>query len=144
MVGSCVHHLLCFNGNILGISGIYSATVRRILGAAGGKEVVRKQPARILNGTANGTANGVRGKDEKQANGAVESTTDNGNWKIAFTAGLFAGGLLLRILRRYLETKLGIPLFEDVAVNALSASPLMAFIGGAIVGLGTKVFRPIQ
>ena len=64
----------------------------------------------------------------------VESTVDSGNWKLAFTAGLFAGGLLLSVLRPYLESKLGIPLFEDVPLNVLSASPLMAFIGGAIVG----------
>lgn len=136
MVGSCVHHLLGFNGNVLGISGIYSATVRRVLLAAGGKEVVKKETTGLLNGKADG----VGRKDEKQENVAVESTADSGNWKPAFTAGLFAGGLLLRVLRPYLETKLGIPLFDDAAVNALSASPLVAFIGGAIVGLGTKVF----
>jgi hypothetical protein len=143
IVGSCVHHLLYFNGNVLGISGIYSASVRRILGVTGGKEV-RNEAARKQSGapdrTANGTADEVGNMDEiKATKGVNEPVSETGDWRLAFTAGLFAGGLLLRVLRPYLERKLGTPLFEDAAVKALSASPLVAFIGGALVGLGTKV-----
>lgn len=129
MLGSCVHHLLYFNGNVLGISGIYGTTVRSVLSLIGGKS---KEPEKKEIGTTNGTA----------ANGTVTTkreAEDGSNWKLVFTAGLLAGGFLLRLFRPYLERKLGIPLFDDAAVKALATSSAAAFFGGAVVGLGTKV-----
>jgi hypothetical protein len=129
MVGSCVHHLLYFNGNVLGISGVYGAGVRTVLGCLRGKEEPGKNIQKDQNGTTNGT--GIKGEEKYVSEGSY--------WKLAFTAGLLAGGFSLRIARPYLESKLGIPLFDDAAVAALVSSPIAAFIGGAIVGVGTKV-----
>jgi hypothetical protein len=113
----------------LGISGIYGASVRTILGCLRGKEAPGKSTQKDQNGTTN--VAGMKGEEKYLNEGSC--------WKLAFTAGLLAGGLVLRIARPYLERKLGIPLFDDAAVTALVSSPVAAFIGGAIVGVGTKV-----
>jgi len=133
MVGSGVYHLMYFNGNVLGISGIYAASVRTVLAWFGGKEGSKKeekeQPEAM---TGTGTGAGIKG-EEKLSEGA------DSYWKLAFTAGLLSGGLLLSVFRHSLERKLGIPIFEDAAAIALASSPVAAFIGGILVGVGTKV-----
>jgi len=133
MVGSGVYHLMYFNGNVLGISGIYAASVRTVLAWFGGKEGSKKEEKEQPETTI-GTGTGAEIKDEEKLSEGADSY-----WKLAFTAGLLSGGLLLSVFRRSLERKLGIPLFEDAAAIALASSPAAAFLGGILVGVGTKV-----
>jgi hypothetical protein len=133
MVGSGVYHLMYFNGNVLGISGIYAASVRTVLAWFGGKESPKKEE-KEPSGTTNATGDGAGIKGQEKLSEGADSF-----WKLAFTAGLLSGGLLLSVFRHSLEKKLGIPIFEDAAAIALASSPAAAFLGGILVGVGTKV-----
>lgn len=129
MLASSVYHLLYFNGNVLGISGIYRSTISQILGKV---EIIKST-----------LQQSVKTSEEAQADNNTsrsKSTRPNDErWKIAFTAGLVAGGFVLKIFRRSIEERLGTALFENKPLNVLAANPLKSFIIGALVGVGTKV-----
>ena len=71
------------------------------------------------------------------------SEADNDNWKLAFTAGLLSGGILLRLLRPVLERHLGVPIFDKAVIEGTSSTPLLTFLVGTLVGVGTKVISTV-
>jgi len=137
MLGSCVYHLLSFNGNVLGISGIYGTTIKQILSVVSKPKEVQKAdvPEAPTNyGTASDNTNSA---DQTPENVPISSS--GVDWHVAFTAGLFAAGAIQRIFRPKIEEYLGVPLFDDAYVGRGNGQPLAQFLSGLVVGVGTKV-----
>lgn len=128
MLGSSVYHLLYFNGNVLGISGIYSSTINQILNKAG---LVQSAQTVTSNGTESAKSNGQGPRPPK-----IDSDIEG--WKFAFTAGLITGGFVLRTFRSSIEKGLSTQIFEDRLFGSMGQNPLKTFVVGALVGIGTK------
>ena len=155
MLGSCVYHLLYFNGNVLGISGIYGSAISRAVSLVGlklsristsGKKTTTDTPANGNVHPHNDTAaDDVGVSDPLLANGSSspkkkEIVLEDGNWQIAFTLGLLAAGALLRAIRPYLERSLGAPIFDQSLGNKSSKwLSLSTFVVGLLIGVGTRV-----
>ena len=155
MLGSCVYHLLYFNGNVLGISGIYGSAISRAVSLVGlklsristpGKKTTADTPANGNVHPHNDTAaDDVCASDPLLANGSSspkkkEIVLEDGNWQIAFTLGLLAAGVLLRAIRPYLERSLGAPIFDQSLGNESSKwLSLSTFVVGLLIGVGTRV-----
>jgi len=155
MLASCVYHLLRFNGNVLGISGIYGAAISRAVSLVGlkfsristsGKKATADTPANGNVHRHNDTAADDFGaSDPLLANRSSspekkEIVIEDGNWQIAFTLGLLAAGVLLRAIRPYLERSLGALIFDQSLANESSKwSSLSIFVVGLLIGVGTRV-----
>jgi hypothetical protein len=150
MLGSCVYHLLYFNGNVLGISGIYGSAISRTVSLVGLKlsRISTSPTDTPANGHVhprNGTAaDDVGASDPLLANGSSskrkEIVFEDGNWQIAFTLGLLAAGVLLRAIRPYLERRLGAPIFDQSLSNESSKwLSLSSGVVGLLIGVGTRV-----
>ena len=143
MLGSCVYHLLYFNGNTLGVSGIYGSTLRKLFNIH--SHIVLSDATKA---TANTYDSAEQNADNVDVNPApndvddqkVQQDEDGDTWKPAFTAGLLLSGLLLRVLRPYIEKDLGVPIFDETFVNGqMFTSPFITLLVGFGVGIGTKV-----
>jgi len=156
MLGSCVYHLLYFNGHVLGISGIYGSAISRAVSLVGlklsristsGKKTTTDTPANGHVHPHNDPAadDDAAASDPLLANGISspskeEIVHEDGNWQIAFTLGLLAAGVLLRTIRPYLERSLGAPIFDQSFSNESSKwQPLSTFVVGLLIGVGTRV-----
>jgi hypothetical protein len=143
MLGSCVHHLLYYNGNILGISGIYTSTLSTISNALreNTSQIPPSESASKSSSVSNKVQGNVPGSDISPTpdNGGINKSNGNRWWKTAFTAGLLAGGGLLRVFGPNIERNLGISLFDPSSIQTLSKYPLATFLAGVLVGVGTKV-----
>jgi hypothetical protein len=155
MLGSCVYHLLYFNGNVLGISGIYGSAISRAVSLVGlklsqistlGKKTTTDTPANGNVHPHNDPAvDDLGASDPLLANGSSspkkeEIVLEDGNWQIAFTLGLLAAGVLLRAIRPYLERRLGAPIFDQSLGNESSKwLSLSTFVVGLLIGVGTRV-----
>jgi hypothetical protein len=143
MLGSSVHHLLYYNGNILGISGIYFSTLSAI------SKRLQENTSQIPRSESGSESSSLSNEVQQNVSRAeVRPAPDNGVnsksegirwWKIAFTAGLLVGGGLLRAFGPGIEKNLGISLFDHSSIQLLSKSLLATFLAGALVGVGTKV-----
>jgi hypothetical protein len=129
MIGSSVYHLLAFNGNILGVAGIYGSQVSRLLNAVRSVLDVKRIPKKTSNGS-----NNVANEGEPSTATANEHIED---WRFAFIAGLVFGGMILRVFCFDIERRLGVPIFEDSFIAG--KHPLETFLVGGLVGAGTKV-----
>jgi hypothetical protein len=147
MLASSVYHFLYFNGHVLGVSGIYGSSLSQVLSMAR-SEFSRSQPPRVVEPTARPISeteplisSSVNPTNESSttADGTNSPEPESNNWKLAFTAGLFCGGLLLRILRPILERRLGVPIFDEDIIQGISNSPLVILLAGTLVSIGTKV-----
>jgi hypothetical protein len=143
MLGSCVYHLLYFNGDTLGVSGIYGSTLRKLFN-------IRSHIALsdATKATANTYDSGEQNADNVYVNLApndtgdqeVQQDEDGNTWKPAFTAELLLSGLLLRVLRPYIEKDLGVPIFDETFVNGqMFTSPFITLLVGLGIGIGTRV-----
>jgi hypothetical protein len=131
MLASSVYHLLYFNGQILGISGIYGGAISDIVQAVRKSFASAQSPPQEANGTTVAS----------EASPLVEQSDENKDlrWRVSFVAGLLAGGTLLRLLRAPIESRLGSPIFEQAVVQGTSATPLASLLVGLLVGVGTNV-----
>lgn len=147
MLASSVYHLLYFNGHVLGVSGIYGSSVSNVLSAVR-SGFSRAQSPQVVEPTTKPTSSETDplvGNSSNESNNA--STTEGGNdseiesnnWELAFTAGLLCGGFLLRIFRPILESRLGVPIFDEAVIQGTSSPPMITFLIGTLVGIGTKV-----
>ena len=142
MMASCVYHLLYFNGNPLGVSGIYSASLSNVL------SVVRlgfsKTPPVGSESTSEPTSSETDNLIHNPANPNVMSSAEPNNttwqlaWQLAFTSGLLAAGLLLRVLRPVIESHLGVPIVDEAVIKGISSTLLISLLSGTLVGIGSK------
>ena len=59
-------------------------------------------------------------------------------WQLAFTSGLLAAGLLLRVLRPVIESHLGVPIVDEAVIKGISSTLLISLLSGTLVGIGSK------
>jgi hypothetical protein len=144
MLGSCVYHHLYYNGSVLGISGIYRSSLSAISAKLRKNILYSDKPSK---GPSISDRDNIDEEPENQSavdTSANDSSQGDQNWKIAFTAGLLGGGALLRVFRPQIEKQLGITLFDPVSVRLLSKYPLATFLAGMLIGVGTKVTKPLN
>ena len=143
MLGFCVYHLLYFNGDTLGVSGIYGSTLRKLFNIH--SHIVLSDETKAI---ANTDDSVEQSADNVEVNPApndlddqeVQHDEDGDTWEPAFTAGLLLSGLLLRVLRPYIEKDLDVPIFDETFVNGqMFTSPFITLLVGLGVGIGTKV-----
>lgn len=128
MIGSSVYHLLAFNGNILGISGIYGSQVSKLLNSVRSffdTKDIKTKASRQTNRV------GTTKSEPPKVAGILR------DWKFAFVAGLLVGGGILRVYRSEIEGRIGIPIFDDAFLKEIH--PLQTFLVGALIGAGTNV-----
>jgi hypothetical protein len=147
MLASSAYHLLYFNGDVLGVSGIYGSSLSQVLSMAR-SGFSRPQPPSVVQSTTKpifetepliSSSVDPTNEPSTTADGTNSPEPESNNWKVAFTAGLFCGGLLLRTLRPILERRLGVPIFDEDIIQGISNSPLITLLAGTLVGIGTKV-----
>jgi hypothetical protein len=139
MVASGVYHLLYYNGNVLGISGIYGSSVSTAVG------LFRSQfmgddvhPTYIAERTSQPENKAAANGKEVQSKQAPSDEW----WRLGFLAGLFSGGLVLKAFRHQIEQRLGLALFDSTQPHETINHILVTFLIGGLVGLGTKVTSP--
>jgi hypothetical protein len=128
MIGSSVYHLLAFNGNVLGISGIYGSQVSKLLNSVRSffdTKDIKTKASRQTNRV------GTTKSEPPKVAGILR------DWKFAFVAGLLVGGGILRVYRSEIEGRIGIPIFDDAFLKEIH--PLQTFLVGALIGAGTNV-----
>jgi hypothetical protein len=144
MIGSSVYHLLWYNGNVLGVSGIYGDSVSKIIAAFRSESNPEQSPLLSSQSASQSTSppaddhGNVDNTKTGSASASKESSIQKDNWKLTFTAGLFLGGVLLRIFRPVLESRLGVPIFDQIFLKS-TTHPLTTFGVGLLVGVGSKV-----
>jgi hypothetical protein len=136
MLASSVYHLYYYNGDILGVSGIYGSFLQRTLALV--HSACKQEPSPQVTPEPPPTTYGTTEPTRKGAEEETKSSSEI-NWKLAFLAGLLLSGGLLRSLRPILENRLGTPIFEDAALKAMSSHPLITLFLGVLIGAGTKV-----
>jgi hypothetical protein len=138
MLASSIYHLYYYNGNILGISGIYESFLQRtfasVQSACTHEPSPKVPPEPLPPPTTYGTATPAREEAAEESMPASDT-----NWKPAFLAGLLLGGVFLRSFRPMLESRLGVPIFEDGALKEMSNHPLVTLFLAGLIGAGTRV-----
>lgn len=125
MLASCVYHLLYDKGDVLGARGIYGSSLSKVLFLvrSGFSRAPSPSVTTVAGSSTNTISTETDGLIENPSNRKIDSSADersntseadNDNWKLAFTAGLLCGGILLRVLRPVLERHLGVPIFDKV------------------------------
>ena len=154
MLASCVYHLLYYNGDVLGASGIYASSLSKVLSLvrSGFSRAPPPSVTAVAGASTNPTSTETDSLIDNSSNPKIDSSADEGsntseadndNWKLAFTAGLLCAGILLRVLRPVLERHLGVPIFDKAVIEGTSSTPLLTFLVGSLVGIGTKVISSI-
>jgi hypothetical protein len=131
MIASSIYHLLAYNGNVLGISGIYGSALSTTMG--------KLLPSCTKRRISASESTGQNGEGQPLLN-HVDANQPNKLWTIAFTAGLLAGGALLRASRTFIEKDLGVRIFDYAFIGGRTSNSLIALFMGAMMGVGTKVF----
>lgn len=140
MLGSCVYHLLSFNGDVLGVSGIYGTAAKQVLSVFTKPRPEAQKATHPEVPTTYGTTSDNTGTSTDQVpEKDIAVPLSRIDWHVAFTVGLFTAGAILRIFRPKIEEYLGVPLFEDAYVERGNGQPLTQILSGALVGFGTKV-----
>ena len=143
MLASSIYHLLYYNGEILGISGIYGSAVTDVLDSVRKSITAVQEKKEDASQSPSETDVLVNNRPEStetsSKNPKAEDEQRNSKWKIAFVMGLLSGGALLRLLRGPIESRLGIPIFEQTLIQGASATPIVSILSGLLVGIGTKV-----
>jgi hypothetical protein len=139
MLASSVYHLLYYNGNVLGISGIYQSSFAKALRVLR-LDLWQKQPPSkdSFVSAIEQSVSITQNLANDNAAHPTKSPSDD-NWKPAFIAGLLCGGILLRTFRAAIESGLGIPIFETSAIRGTSNPLFIEFLCGTLVGVGAKV-----
>ena len=145
MMASSLYHLLYYNGDI-GASGIYGASLSRVLSLVR-SGFTRAASTSIVEGSTNPTSSETDQLIDNSSTTNIDSSAEEerktseveNDWKLAFTTGLLCGGILLRVLRPVLESRLGVPIFDKAVIEGTFNTPLVMFLVGSLVGIGTKV-----
>ena len=154
MMASCVYHLLYYNGDVLGASGIYASSLSTVLSLvrSGFSRAPSPSATAVTESSTNPASTETDSLIDNASNPKIHSSADEGsntseadndNWKLAFTAGLLYGGILLRVLRPVLEHHLGVPIFDKAVVEGTFSTPPVTFLVGSLVGIGTKVISSV-
>ena len=130
-LSSCIYHLLSFNGDVLGISGIFGSSITKAATIFQRKWVCAQNSEDTAKAPPTLNSKGLVPNDITIKTSTLSDKTKRGQyWELAFTAGLLGGGLMLRLFRSFLERRLGIPIFEEGFLSRRSGSPLTSFCQG--------------